>query len=484
MDSFHRTGFRWTFAAALIAVLATFACSAGEMRYRTSGKVAAYFEKAKRNESTLIAFLHKMPKGADLHNHPAGAVSTETILEAALERGLYFDRESKFFVKEKPSGPHFTPEEMRQPFWNTAEVLEAISHRNLELAGESGHKHFFKAFDRYMAALPDQLTMFREVFARAANQGILYLELMDFPGKAPDWAGEVDRVRREVLADFAARGKYPALEVRFSYPLLRISDLDSFRAQVDEAMRVVTANPELMSGITILQPEDDWTSQRNFSGQMRIIDQAFEAYSRAHREDPIRNPPPPKLNLHAGELTMEYAAYESMLDRISKTIELGHASRIGHGTSIQWEDDVYDLLRLMRDRGIAVEICLSSSEGILKVAGGDRHPFRLYWDAGVPVVLATDDEGISRSNLTREFAKAARWFDLSYGEMKWLAFASLEYSFLPGESLFVNGDFNCPRSDAPGLLEASRKAYLQCLLLNAFSEYEADMERVIVDFGW
>lgn len=234
----------------------------------------------------------------------------------------------------------------------------------------------------------------------------------------------------------------------------------------------------------MLQPEDDWTSQHYFPEQMRIIDAAVKRYAEAHAADPANNPPPPRFNLHAGELTMEYATYESMRDRISTTIALGHASRIGHGTSIMWEDDAYGLLRRMRDDRIAVEICLTSSEGILKVAGGERHPFRLYWDAGVPVVLATDDEGVSRSNLTVDFAKAATWFGLTYGEMKWLAFSSLEYAFLPGENYFVNGDFNRPRPDGYALAQCSQKVYLQRQLMNAFAEYERNMERVIDEFGW
>ena len=459
--------------------------SAGEMRYGTSRAVAAYFEKAKENEAALVAFLHKMPKGADLHNHPSGAVYAETLLDFALDAGLYFDRESRFFVKDVPGGPHFAPEEIRNAYWKRAEVLEALSLRNIERADESGHTRFFRSFDRFAAALPDEMAALREVFVRAVNQNVLCLELMSYIGSDPERAARADAIRREVLADFAAGGRFRELDVRFSHPLLRIDgDMDSFRRQVETAVAAAMRHPDSVAGITMLQPEDDWTSQRYFHEQMRIIDGIMRPIEEAHRADPSNNPPPPRFNLHAGELTLEYATYESMLDRISASIDLGRASRIGHGTSIMWEDDVYGLLRGMRRRGIAVEICLSSSEGILKVAGGDRHPFRLYWDAGVPVVLGTDDEGVSRSNLTVDFAKAARWFDLSYGEMKWLAFSSLEYSFLPGESYFADGDFNRPRPDARLLVECSRKAYLQCLLLNAFAEYEKGMEENIAAFGW
>ncbi|WP_309032423.1 hypothetical protein [Streptomyces alfalfae] len=53
----------------------------------------------------------------------------------------------------------------------------------------------------------------------------------------------------------------------------------------------------------------------------------------------------------------------------------------------------------------------------------------------MPVVLATDGPGISRTDISREHQYAAEAYDLSYPELKNLARASLEYAFLPGKSL-------------------------------------------------
>lgn len=216
---------------------------------------------------------------------------------------------------------------------------------------------------------------------------------------------------------------------------------------------------------------------------MEIIREGLRDACRAYEEDPANNPPPPRLMLHAGELTIEYATYESMTDRISTVLETARASRIGHGTSIMWDDRVYDVLKYMRDHRIALEFCPTSAEGILKTAKDD-HPFPLYWAANVPVVIATDDEGVARSNLTLEYAKAARWFDLSYAELKWLAFNSLEYSFLSGESYFSSGDYNVPRADAETVAKTSEKARMQADLLRRFAEFEKRMETVLDTFRW
>jgi len=92
----------------------------------------------------------------------------------------------------------------------------------------------------------------------------------------------------------------------------------------------------------------------------------------------------------------------------------------------------------MRKRGVLVEICLTSNDVILNVRGNE-HPLPMYLEAGVPVTLATDDEGVSRIDLTNEYLRAALTYDLGYRELKAMARNSLEHSFLPGTSLWQPG---------------------------------------------
>ena len=60
-----------------------------------------------------------------------------------------------------------------------------------------------------------------------------------------------------------------------------------------------------------------------------------------------------------------------------------------------------------------VEINLSSNEGILGITG-NKHPFQYYRAAHVPVALSTDDQGVSRIDLTHEYVRAANDYHLSY----------------------------------------------------------------------
>ncbi len=223
----------------------------------------------------------------------------------------------------------------------------------------------------------------------------------------------------------------------------------------------------------MVQAEDDIRSLTNFDKQMVILDFVHKRMKPKH------------VALHAGELVLDGSPVEPMRNRISQSIKKGHADRIGHGISIAWEDSLPELLDYMIDSSIAVEICLSSNEGILGVVGND-HPFILYREAGVAVSLNTDDEGVSRSNLTMEFVKAVQRYDLSYSDLKELIMNSLEYSFLLGESLYENHDFSkkragfekcaaedfTPNKKQMKILKRSRKMQRQIALEQAFEMFE------------
>ena len=104
---------------------------------------------------------------------------------------------------------------------------------------------------------------------------------------------------------------------------------------------------------------------------------------------------------------------------------------------IGFEDNALGTLQFMKQKGVAVEICLTSNDVILNVKGKDS-PLKDYLKAGVPVVLASDDEGISRIDLTNEYVRAALEQGLSYKQLKQISRNSLTWSFLPGASLWSN----------------------------------------------
>ncbi len=80
------------------------------------------------------------------------------------------------------------------------------------------------------------------------------------------------------------------------------------------------------------------------------------------------------------------------------------------------------------------QVCLTSNDVILGIRG-EEHPFRTYMEAGIPLVLATDDAGVSRIDLSHEYLRAVRAYGLGYRQLKTLTRNSLHHSFLAGDSL-------------------------------------------------
>jgi len=148
---------------------------------------------------------------------------------------------------------------------------------------------------------------------------------------------------------------------------------------------------------------------------------------------------------------------------------------------VMFEDQPWRLMKEMADRHIDVEINLTSNDVILNVKGND-HPFMLYRRAGVPVTLSTDDEGVSRIDLTHEFVRAADTYPLTYHDLKLIARASLEHSFLPGASLWQRVTPERLESPVPacrGELGAEKPAGLCATLVRSSEKasQEWDLER-------
>src|ERR1044072_4705619 len=119
-------------------------------------KTASYFESIRKSPPKQMAFLLKMPKGADLHNHLSGSIYAERYIEWAAEKGLCINTTTMTLtVPSSPSkcDPAQTPA-------NTAltnsvlyrQMIDAWSMRNWQLSEQSGHDHFFDAFGRFGAA--------------------------------------------------------------------------------------------------------------------------------------------------------------------------------------------------------------------------------------------------------------------------------------------------------------------------------------------
>ena len=364
-------------------------------------------------------------------------------------------------------------------------------------AGLSGHDQFFATFDRFdpthTAGARHGGEWLDDIASLAAAENQQYIEIMHTPGLGPVFAaaqalawpsaaqtptlaafhqdisgtgdGELAAARATLLAnpefgkavaadqaEFAKilRDRHErehcgtpnpapacAVRVRFLFQVLRANapsitfaqillGFELVQRQADERGPLSQGEPQVV-GINLVQPEDSRLAMAEYTRQMRMVGYLHGLYPRVH------------IALHAGELVEGLVPPEGLRFHIRQAVEIAHAERIGHGVDIMDEDDAIALLRLMADRHIMAEINLTSNDGILGIAGID-HPLPFYREAGVPVALSTDDQGVSRIDLTHEYVRAAMDFHLGYAELKQMARTSLEHAFLEGASLWRSPD--------------------------------------------
>jgi adenosine deaminase len=227
---------------------------------------------------------------------------------------------------------------------------------------------------------------------------------------------------------------------------------------------------ERLAGVNFVSPEDGPVAVRDYGLHMRMI-----AYlRRAVGDVPV--------SLHAGELTLGLVPRDVLDDHIDQAVNVAGARRIGHGVDIAYERRSDAVLRTMAARRVLVEIALTSNDAILGVRG-PAHPIGLYLRSGVPLALVTDDEGVSRIDLSNEFVRAARDYRFPYPVLKRFVRNSLEYAFVRGASLWLDEPAGRPvpacaavpaTTACNAYLAANRRARLQWNLERELDGFEAN----------
>ncbi len=436
----------------------------------------------------LHAFLINMPKGADLHMHLSGAIYAETFLRDAVADSACIDpikltlvRSTAPAVPPCPDGAVPAAAILRDQHLYD-QLVDSFSMRDfVPTPGYSGHDQFFATFGRFGGLKNHAAEWLDEVATRAAIQNEQYLEVMNTPpfsraaaaAKALGWpqdptgyqedpdltAGtspaELAAYRTRLLADPAVQqdiandistfdadltqrrqlehcdtaAATPAcsVDIRMLYQVLRQNPPAQVFAQTLLAFEVASHDPTHVVGLNFVQPEDAYLAMSEYHRQMLMLDYLHSVYPAVH------------ISLHAGELAPGLVPPTGLGFHIRQAIDLGHAERIGHGVDVMYERDPKRLLAELAARHIMVEINLTSNDVILGIKG-NQHSFPAYRAAHVPTALSTDDEGVSRIDLTHEYTRAAIDFHLNYLDLKQMARTSLEHAFLPGASLWSTPD--------------------------------------------
>jgi len=180
---------------------------------------------------------------------------------------------------------------------------------------------------------------------------------------------------------------------------------------------VATTRSDLIVGINIVGAENGIVAMRDYTLHMKMFRFLKKRF------------PAVKLAMHAGELILGMVPPEGLQFHIREAIEIAGASRIGHGVDIFYERNSYELLHKMKELNVVVEAVISSNEFILGVKN-NAHPMLVYKAFDIPIVIATDDAGVSRSTLSNEYLMYSDRYKPNYTEVKTLIYNSIHFSFL------------------------------------------------------
>jgi adenosine deaminase len=412
----------------------------------------ARFEAARPNHTDLRAFLRRMPKGGDLHTHLSGAVYAERFIAWAAQEKLCADPANTLLSKPQcgPGDVSAADAMHNQKLYD--QLVNAFSTRSFvpTLAVPTDHDKFFAAFDKFGAAsgsrfvdmILDQLRDYhsenvqsvefmvsfscwndRDKFVKAmAGQpddagrlAALKANGLDecVAAKRADLLASIEKIKAQLACDPERTRPGCGVTFRFISQLLRNTTPDEVFMQVAIAAALIRVEPQVVA-LNLVQAEDDLIARRDYTRHMEIV--GFLAKD-------------VNVSLHAGELWLGFVPPPDLTFHIRQAIEIAQARRIGHGVALAFEHDMEGLLAEMRRRPVAVEINLSSNAIILGVQG-KNHPLATYLAAGVPVVISTDDAGVSRINMTNEYFRAVDDQGLDYRTLKAIARNALIYSFL------------------------------------------------------
>jgi adenosine deaminase len=475
--------------------------------YAQHSNTSRYLRHIRYNPQAVQFFVDAMPKGADLHNHLAGAVYAENLMAMA---------QDKFCIKAntqvytgKCNAAHRVNQigKTNPGLYRKAIALWSLNHL-VETPTDSASSHFFDSFNYFFPIVSaNRGNILARMANRAAREHLEYIELMVTPddlasaalAKNLTWHNNPAQLEKQLDAKgmatvvkntiaktrafTAEKNKILgcgtshdqpgcAVKVRYLYQILRDQRPARVFAQMLLGYRLAKQDKQYV-GVNIVQPEHGYYAIKDYTTHMKMFAFLSKQY------------PGVRKSLHAGELTMGIVTPENLTFHINQAVHIAHADRIGHGVDISYEHNAKQLLQYMAQHHILVEINLTSNADILGVKG-KVHPLHLYLENHVPVALSTDDEGILCTDLNQQYKIAIMQQHVSYHTLKQMDRNSLTYSFLPGKSLWANAEDALPvkacSAVVPGsqpdascqsFLATSLKARLQWRLEKKLRAFEA-----------
>ena len=410
----------------------------------------------------LTMFFTQMPKGGDLHHHYSGAVYAEQYVDFLDREGFCVDKATYRIVTDKAVAAAERAKQARDRVClGTADLLaDDQTYRELlqRWSSKDFHNHgaiqpppdrqFFQTFLYFDAISNTNFAAgLQALKTRALEENVSYIETMfkkapsignaDFDaaiGQGGDgdalmrsWYATLDQdpAFNQNVSDFVAKiaAAHQGIDdanftMRYQTYVLRLLPPSLVFSTMVSAFKAASQS-DVLVGVNIVGQESNYVSMRDYALHMRMFKFLRERY------------PNVKLALHAGELALGDVPPEGLQFHIDQAVHVAGANRIGHGIDLAHEGNAIGIMKTMREKGIPVEINLTSNAFISGVEGAE-HPLALYRKYGVPYVISTDDAGVTRHNLANEYVLFASRYKPDYAEIKRAVYNSIRYSFLNG----------------------------------------------------
>ena len=241
--------------------------------------------------------------------------------------------------------------------------------------------------------------------------------------------GDFERIAREYCEDEAAQGTRYA-EVTFT-AASHGERLDDLEMPLESVLKGLSEADHGLEWRLLL----DHSRRRSVDRAERTLDLALKydevfAIGMAGEENHSLRPFATVFEKAraAGIHLLHHTGEDAGPDSIREALEVGRTERLGHGIRVL---DDPGLVREVRDRGLALEVCPSSNVTLGLVPSLPEHPLPRLLDAGLTVTLNTDVPSVTGAQLAGEYARVQQAFGYDDSVMADFARASVTASFAP-----------------------------------------------------
>ena len=371
-----------------------------------------------KNKDEDLNLIKKLPK-ADLHSHLGGILSAEEIIETAVSENdkEFFDenfyKDVEFFVKAGKTDSlkqikddifKLKGEDFKEFYKKLLTFIKAFK-TNKDLFDEIVFGEYIESKNFYKIGLieyqkigdfqgssllqtKDTITKAVEIYIKKLSEdNIRYVEIRCSPYKYCNLGLTAEEVIEAVIKAIDEEIEKLPQEKKIEYRLIMIVGRDSDEAEIKKSIEQITAL---------------YNSNKEFSKRIAGVDLA--GTEKANLPKNLREAFMPLLEnclsitIHAGET--------ESVESIWQAVYHLSADRIGHGLKLLSKPELMDRFLY---KNIGIEMCPSSNDQIVGFSrkGDTPYPLKKYMETGLKVTVNTDDCGISRTELSKEFYKAA-----------------------------------------------------------------------------